>query len=285
VDLVAIQKANMQQASAAGEEATKTKGTGDLFDLYKPDVPFEWDPKVKNLFEFCKQPSARKAAELHVEGLPEPSQLGWPVPSLDRSAVRQFKQALKGYDKVKKTQALAALNMDNKLLSYQKNLLNLMKLAYEASKQLASPAPSLAELLKINSTAVALLFKYNGGFVTDCRESGAFYLDCDVELVRNLPLPEAGAALFDQAFVTAAEAERKKDQVLYTQQQPATSTEVRGEPRQTDSQRYKPYMGRKPTGLGSAPRNGARTARRAWFNRGNEMPPRHNGELFSTRLE
>jgi hypothetical protein len=286
IDLREIQRANLEAARRSAEgtkvnepEVVRKAGEIDYFALYKPDTPFVWEPRVRDLFEFCRQDSSKKAAEAHVNSLQEPSDLQLPNPSLDRSAAKHFREAAKGYDKLKKAQAYAALNLDSKLIEYQRTTLNLVKLSYEAAKQMAAQDVSLADLLKLNSSAISLLYKLNADLVADRRESIAFYLDRDIELARNLPMPEANGYLFDKVFVEAAEAEQKKEQAMH-QSQTAIPTGP-GEGRRHDgSSRYKPYSHRRGLDNYGGGRNGGRAGpRKLWPPRSNAMPSRNEGEL------
>jgi hypothetical protein len=245
--------------------------------LYKPEVPVVWNEKVKDLFDFCKQDAAKRAARKHVEELKEPPGLQLPCPPLDRSAAKHFRELAKGQDKVKVTQALAALNLDTKLISYQKALKEQVKLSYEMARLLASDKPAVPELLRVCSSQISLFYAQNGEFVGDRRESAAFYLDQNVELARGLPMPEEKEALFDKAFVLATEAEQKKAQILYQQPPVATVSDLS---RPSTSQRYRAYgyprRNAQESGVFRNP--GYKGQKKPWQVRNNAMPMQNPGK-------
>jgi hypothetical protein len=277
-----IQKANLLATAKNMEENNRSEETAssDPFARYKPEESFVWNEKIKGLFDFCQQDSAKVAARQHVEALREPSDLHLPCPPLDRSATKHFKDLVKGQDKVKVAQALAALNMDSKLVNYQGAIKQQVKLAYEMARLLDTDKPSVPELLRVCSSMVSLLYSLDSEVVGDRRESIAFYLNQNVELARGLPMPGEKEALFDKAFVLAAEAEQKKEQILYQQAQPGYSATMDTQ-RQNTVQRYKPYIFNKRNGQDNGnPRYSGygRGARKGWQLKSNAMPLHSTGK-------
>jgi hypothetical protein len=242
---VEIQKKNRaeslsrENAPSDPDLITGIKGQ-DPFAIFEPSQPFEWDPKVQKLFDFCRQDSAKTAASSHVASLKNPTNLQLPCPLLDRSATKQFKEAVKGQDKLKKSQALAAINLDSKIMAYQHSTVDLMKLVYESSRLMAGEEVSKTDLLKVNSSVISLLYSMNSKFIHDRRESIAFFIDGDIELARSLPLPAPDEFLFGKVYIETAETEEKKDKV-FSRKKPDTTSETGAANKQENPTRYRPY--------------------------------------------
>jgi hypothetical protein len=285
-DLAKLQK--RQLAETKERQDTTKVGTGDFlpedksdaFAAYKPRPPFAWDPRVQDLFAFCRQKEAQKEAKVFLEGLQEPADLELPNPVLDRAAAKHFRDAAKGSDRTRRAQALAALHLDKKLSDYQTMVKGLMKLSYESSRILASKEVSKADLLKVNSALISTVYDLNGSLVKDRRESAAFHLDRDVELAGSLPLPVGEQFLFDQAYVKAAEAELKKKKVLNTEPLPSTSAGS-GSNRLEGYQRNKPYNNQRRSYNegGNSFRNNVHNGRKPWSLKSNAVPGRGQGKL------
>jgi hypothetical protein len=169
------------------------------------------------LFDYCRQPEARKEMQQCLEQLTHPSNTQLTIPLMDRIAVKTFKEATKSYDSVNRAKAIAALSFDKKLSQYQEHVKSNITLLYEGSRLISEPIPSVPDLLKILSALITLQYQQNATLITDRRESGAYYLERDVEVATALPPPGEGDFLFDKAFVAAAEDERKRAKALYEQ--------------------------------------------------------------------
>jgi hypothetical protein len=143
-------------AKGLSQNETVGRSMDDPFSLYKPSTQL-YGTQSGRLFDFCKQDSAKLAVGYMLPAWRSLPTYNCPVPcwivQLQNIFARQQIDRIRSIDP-----SISCIAFGCQIRGISKSIKDLLKLTFETSRLLASNEASLAELLKVNSSTVSLLY-------------------------------------------------------------------------------------------------------------------------------